>query len=336
MPEIAIRDALREAIDEEMSANERVFLMGEDIGAYGGSYAVTKGLLEKYGPDRIIDTPIAELGFVGVGIGAAMAGLRPMVEMMTINFSLLALDQIINNASKVHYMSGGQVSVPMVIRMASGAGASSRPSTRTASSAGTPTSPASRSSCPSNAYDAKGLLKTAFEDENPVIFIEHTAIYGMRGEVPGGGVLHPLRQGKDRTRGQGHHARQLLGRRRSDSLRAAEQLAKEGIDCRGHRPAHPAPARHRDRNRVRKEDEPLRCRRGLLEVRRLRGRDHRPGTGEGVRLPGRADGPRSRRRRADALRGQPRDGAAMVDENEVIEAVRQSSRGANEWQLAKS
>lgn len=230
MPEIAIRDALREAIDEEMSSNERVIVMGEDVGAYGGSYSVTKGLLEKYGPNRIIDTPIAELGFVGVGIGAAMAGLRPMVEIMTINFSLLALDQIINSASKIHYMSGGQVSVPMVIRMASGAGLQLAAQHSHSFEPWYAHIPGLKVVCPSNAYDAKGLLKTAFKDENPVIFIEFTAIYGMRGEVPEEEYYIPFgkakvaREGKDVTLVS--YSGGVI-----NSLRAADQLAKEGIDC---------------------------------------------------------------------------------------------------------
>src|SRR5438093_6466131 len=124
MAELAIRDALRETLRERLLADERVVLMGEDIGAYGGSYGVTKGLLEEFGPERVRDTPISELAFVGAGVGAAIGGLRPIVEIMTINFSFLALDQIVNSASKIHYMFGGQVSVPLVIRMASGAGLS--------------------------------------------------------------------------------------------------------------------------------------------------------------------------------------------------------------------
>src|SRR5437879_1913609 len=124
MPELTIRDALRETIRERMRTDERYFIMGEDVGAYGGSYGVTRGLLEEFGPERVRDTPISELAFVGAGVGAAIGGLRPIVEVMTINFSFLALDQIVNSASKIHYMFGGQVSVPLVIRMASGAGRS--------------------------------------------------------------------------------------------------------------------------------------------------------------------------------------------------------------------
>ena len=139
------RDAMREAMRDALRADERVFLMGEDVGRYGGCFAVSKGLLEEFGPERIRDTPLSESAFVGAGIGAALGGMRPIVEIMTVNFSLLALDQIVNNAATLLHMSGGQLNVPIVIRMTTGAGRSSRPSTRTASKGGTRTSPASRS-----------------------------------------------------------------------------------------------------------------------------------------------------------------------------------------------
>lgn len=179
-----MRDALREALREELIRDPKVFLMGEDIGLYGGSYAVTSGLLAEFGPERVIDTPIAESGIIGAGIGAAMGGLRPMVEMMTINFSFLALDQIVNSAAKLHYMSNGQITVPLVIRMAGGGG-SQLAATHSHSLEGLYAHfPGLHVVCPSNPADAKGLLKQAFRDDNTTIFIEHTAIYGMRGEVP--------------------------------------------------------------------------------------------------------------------------------------------------------
>lgn len=174
MAELAIRDALREAIRERMLVDERVLVMGEDVGAYGGSYGVTRGLLEEFGPDRIRDTPISELAFVGAGIGAAIGGLRPVVEVMTINFSFLAMDQIINSASKIHYMFGGQVSVPLIIRMASGAGLSTGAQHSHSLEGWFAHIPGLKVVCPSNPADAKGLLRTAFDDGNPVIFIENT------------------------------------------------------------------------------------------------------------------------------------------------------------------
>lgn len=230
MPELAIRDALKEAIREEMLANDRVIVMGEDVGRYGGSYGVTKGLLEEFGEDRIIDTPISELGFVGAGIGAAMAGLRPIVEIMTINFSFLAIDQIINSASKVHYMSGGQINAPIVIRMASGGGLALAAQHSHSLENWYAHIPGLKVICPSNSHDAKGLLKTALKDENPVIFIENTAIYGQRGEVPDGEYYIPfgkariVRPGKDVS---------IIGYSGSvnQATRAADILAAEGIDA---------------------------------------------------------------------------------------------------------
>jgi pyruvate/2-oxoglutarate/acetoin dehydrogenase E1 component len=228
MAEIAFREALRLTLHEELKADERVVLMGEDIGAYGGSYAVTKGLLDEFGPERIRDMPISEAAIVGCGIGAAMAGLRPAVELMTINFSLLAIDQIVNNAAKLSYMSGGQVHVPLIIRMASGAG-SQLSSQHSHSLEGWYAHIAGiKVVVPYSPRDARGLLKTAFRDPNPVIFIEHTALYSRKGEVPDGefaipfGQAEVISQGTDVT---------LIGY--SGSVYQAEQaaalLAKNGI-----------------------------------------------------------------------------------------------------------
>ncbi len=230
MAQMAIRDALREAIRERMLADERVFVMGEDVGLYGGSYGVTKGLLQEFGPERIRDTPISELAIVGTGIGAAIGGLRPVVEIMTINFSFLAMDQIINNASKIHYMFGGQVSVPVIIRMASGAGLSVGAQHSHSVEGWFAHVPGLKVVCPSNAADAKGLLRTAFDDGNPVIFIENTALYGLRGEVPEGDYRVPFgqarvaREGRDVT---------LIGYSGSvyQALDAAEELAREEIEA---------------------------------------------------------------------------------------------------------
>jgi pyruvate dehydrogenase E1 component beta subunit len=231
MPEMAIREALREALREELLKDDRVFIMGEDVGAYGGSYGVTKGLQEEFGNDRIIDTPISELGFVGAGIGAAMAGMRPVVEVMTINFSFLALDQIINSASKIHYMSGGQISVPVIIRMASGGGLALAAQHSHTFEGWYAHIPGIRVVCPSNAADAKGLLHAAFLDNNPVLFIEHTAIYGQRGDVPEGDYVVPfgkanlVREGKDVT---------IVGYSGSmqQAIKAADILAHEdGIEA---------------------------------------------------------------------------------------------------------
>lgn len=242
MTELRMRDAIREALREEMLRDERVFLLGEDIGAYGGSYACTRGLLEEFGPERVRDTPISESGIVGMGVGAAMAGFHPMVEIMTINFSLVALDQIVNNASKLHYMSGGQVHVPLVLRMASGGG-SQLGATHSHSLEGMFAHfPGLLVVCPSFPADAKGLLKRAFREPNPVIFIEHTALYGLRGEVPDDpdhlvefGRAAVVRAGADVTivgySGSVHQAWRAAG-----MLDAEHGLSAEVIDLRTLRP----------------------------------------------------------------------------------------------------
>lgn len=242
MAEMRLRDALREALREELMRDERVFLMGEDIGLYGGSYAVTKGLLEEFGEERIIDTPISESGIIGAGIGAAMGGMRPMVELMTINFSFLAMDQIVNSAAKLHYMSNGQIHVPLVIRMASGGG-SQLGATHSHSLEGLYAHfPGLDVVCPATPADAKGMLKTAFRRDNTTIFIEHTAIYGMRGEVPDDpdylvpfGVASVPRKGKDVTLiGYSGSVHQAL--RAAEMLQEQEGVSAEVIDLRSLRP----------------------------------------------------------------------------------------------------
>lgn len=242
MGELRMRNALREALREEMERNHRVFLMGEDIGAYGGAYGVTQGLLEEFGPKRVRDTPISESGIVGAGVGAAMLGFHPMVEIMTINFSLVALDQIVNNASKLYYMTNGQTNVPLVLRMASGGG-SQLGATHSHSFEGMYAHfPGLKVVCPAIPSDAKGLLKRAFRDENPVIFIEHTALYGLKGEVPDGpdelvefGVARIAREGTDVTivgySGSVHQAM-----RAAQMLEDQENISAEVIDLRTLRP----------------------------------------------------------------------------------------------------
>ena len=230
MPEITYREALRQALRYQLQNDDRVFLMGEDIGAYGGSYAVTKGFLQEFGEKRVKDTPISESVVVGAGIGAAMAGLKPMVELMTINFSLLAIDQIVNNASKLYYMSNGQINVPLVIRMAGGAGSQLGAQHSHSLEGWYAHVPGIKVVVPATPYDAKGLLMTAFDDDNPVIFIEHTALYASKGDVPEEpyrlpfGQAEVFRQGKDLT---------LIGYSGSvhQAYRAAGHLADEGIDA---------------------------------------------------------------------------------------------------------
>jgi pyruvate dehydrogenase E1 component beta subunit len=242
MAEMRMRDALREALREEMIRDERVFLMGEDIAAYGGSYAVTKGLVEEFGEERVRDTPISESAIVGAGVGAAVMGLRPMVEIMTINFSFVAFDQIINSASKLHHMSNGQFKVPLVLRMAAGAG-SQLGATHSHSLEGLYAHfPGLKVVCPSNPADGKGLLKRSFRDNNPVIFIEHSALYGLRGQVPDDpdyvldfGRASVLREGPDVTLiGYGGSVHQAV--RAAKMLQDEEGLNAEVLDLRTLRP----------------------------------------------------------------------------------------------------
>ena len=184
MAVVRYREALNQALREEMQRDETVFLMGEDIGVFNGAFKVTAGLLDEFGEKRVRDTPISENTIVGMGVGAAMTGLRPVVELMTINFSLLALDQIVNHAAAIHYMFGGQVKVPMVIRMPQGAGHQLGPTHSHSFEALYLHVPGLLVAVPSTAADAKGLLKAAIRDDNPVIFIEHEYLYGQKGDVP--------------------------------------------------------------------------------------------------------------------------------------------------------
>jgi pyruvate dehydrogenase E1 component beta subunit len=184
MAEMRYREALNAALREEMTRDERVFIIGEDIGVFNGAFKVTEGLLDEFGEKRVRDTPISENTIVGVGVGAAMTGLRPIVELMTVNFSLLAMDQIVNHMATVHYMFGGQVTVPMVVRMPQGAGHQLGPTHSHCLEAVYSHVPGILLAVPSTAADAKGLLKAAIRDDNPVVFIEHESLYGLKGEVP--------------------------------------------------------------------------------------------------------------------------------------------------------
>ncbi len=196
MPVVSFREALNQAMDEEMARDDRVFLMGEEVAEYNGAYKVSQGLLAKYGPRRIIDTPIAEAGFAGIGIGAAMVGLRPIVEFMTWNFSLVAFDQIVNHAAKMLSMSGGHFSVPMVFRGPGGAAHNLAATHSQALEAIYAHFPGLKVVMPSNPKDAKGLLKTAIRDNNPIIFIESEVMYGEKGEIPEGEYTIPLGVGQ--------------------------------------------------------------------------------------------------------------------------------------------
>jgi pyruvate dehydrogenase E1 component beta subunit len=230
MLEITFREALNQAMAEEMERDANVFLMGEEVGYYQGAYKVSQGLLERFGPKRVIDTPIAELGFAGLGIGAAQVGLRPIVEFMTWNFSILAMDQIINNAAKLRYMSGGAIKIPIVFRGASGAAHQLGAQHSQCLESWYCNVPGLIVMAPSTPQDAKGMLKSAIRDDNPVIFIESEVAYGYKGPVPEEEYLVPIgvgdvkRVGKDVTI-------VAWSKMIHVALEAASLLAQEGIEA---------------------------------------------------------------------------------------------------------
>jgi pyruvate dehydrogenase E1 component beta subunit len=225
---IQFREALREAMSEEMRRDPRVFLMGEEVAEYDGAYKVSQGMLAEFGAERVIDTPIAELGFAGIGVGAAMNGLRPIIEFMTFNFSLVAIDQVINSAAKMMSMSGGQYSVPIVFRGPTGnAGMLSSQHSQNFESWYANT-PGLKVVVPSNPYDAKGLLKSAIRDDDPVIFMESELMYGDRGEVPEEEYLIPIGSAKV-TRSGNQVTLVSFGKMMKVAHSAAEEAAKEGI-----------------------------------------------------------------------------------------------------------
>jgi pyruvate dehydrogenase E1 component beta subunit len=230
MRQIAFRQALREAMQEEMRRDERVFLMGEEVAEYNGAYKVSQGMLDEFGPRRVIDTPIAELGFTAIGVGAAQNGLRPVVEFMTWNFAVLAMDQILNTASKMLAMSGGQVGCPIVFRGATGSAGQLGAQHSTAFESYYANIPGLKVISVSNPYDAKGLLKAAIRDDDPVVFMESEVMYGDMGDVPEEEYIIPIgkadikRAGKDVTIVSYNKMMKV-------ALGAAEELAKEGIEA---------------------------------------------------------------------------------------------------------
>ncbi len=225
-----MREALREAMQEEMRRDERVFLMGEEVAEYNGAYKVSQGMLEEFGARRVIDTPIAELGFAGIGVGAAMNGLRPVIEFMTFNFSLVAIDQIVNAAAKMLSMSGGQFNVPMVFRGPSGSAGTLGAQHSQVFESWYANVPGLKVISPSTPYDAKGLLKAAIRDDDPIIFMESEQMYADKGEVPEGEYIIPIgvadikRAGTDVTLVSYNKMMKVV-------LAAAEELAKNGISA---------------------------------------------------------------------------------------------------------
>jgi pyruvate dehydrogenase E1 component beta subunit len=231
MAVLTYRDALNQALREEMQRDDRVFLMGEEVAEYNGAYKVSRGLLDEFGPRRVVDTPIAELGFAGIGVGAAMVGLRPVVEMMTWNFALLAIDQIVNSAAKMRYMSGGQVGVPIVFRGPGGAALQLAAQHSQAFESWYAHIPGLKVVAPATPADAKGLLKSAIRDEDPVVFIEGEMLYNLKGEVPeDGDLLIPIGRA-DVKRAGGDLTLVCHSKSVAVALKAAEQLAADGVQA---------------------------------------------------------------------------------------------------------
>lgn len=230
MKTIQFREAICEAMSEEMRRDDTIFLMGEEVAEYNGAYKASKGMLEEFGAERVIDTPISETGFSGIGIGSAMNGNRPIIEFMTFNFCLVGIDQIINNASKLRQMSGGQFNIPIVFRGPTGSAGQLGATHSQAFESWFANCPGLKVVVPSNPKDAKGLLKSAIRDDDPVIFMESEQMYGDKGEVPEGEYLIPLgvaeikRNGKDVTIVS-------FGKIIKEAYKAADTLAEEGIDC---------------------------------------------------------------------------------------------------------
>lgn len=230
MKTIQFRQAVCEAMSEEMRNDESIYLMGEEVAEYNGAYKASKGMLDEFGPDRVIDTPISELGFAGIGVGSAMNGNRPIIEYMTFNFCLVGIDQIINNAAKMRQMSGGQLNIPIVFRGPTASAGQLGATHSQAFESWLANCPGLKVIVPSNVYDAKGLLKSAIRDNDPVIFMESEQMYGDKGEVPEGeytipiGVAEIKREGTDVTIVS-------FGKIIKEAYKAADELAKEGVSC---------------------------------------------------------------------------------------------------------
>ncbi len=231
MRKITYREAVCEALREALTRDERVFLMGEDVGRYGGAYACSKGLLDEFGEERVRDTPLSESGFVGAGIGAAMGGMRPIVEVMTVNFSLLSLDQVVNNAATIHHMSGGQFSVPVVIRMATGAGRQLAAQHSHSLEGWYAHVPGIKVVAPATVADARGMLWTAIEDPDPVVIFEHAGLYNDEGEVAAEGPFEVAIEGAAVRRTGDDATIIAYGGNVKKALQAADALALDGVAC---------------------------------------------------------------------------------------------------------
>ena len=301
---MTVREALRDAMAEEMRRDPEVFLMGEEVAQYQGAYKVSQGLLDEFGDKRVIDTPITEMGFAGLGVGAAMAGLKPIVEFMTFNFAMQAIDQIINSAAKTLYMAGGKMGAPIVFRGPNGAASRVAAQHSQCYASWYAHCPGLKVVAPWSGADAKGLLKAAIRDPNPVIVLENELLYGQHFEVPTDpefvmpiGRAKIERPGKDVTI-------TAFSRMVGVALEAAKAAGGGRHRRRGDQPALAAAARRRDDRRLGEEDQPHRQRGGRLAAGRHRLGDRGADDGAGLRLAGRAGGARLRGRRADALRRQ--------------------------------
>lgn len=230
MSTIQFREAIQQAMSEEMRKDESIYLMGEEVAEYNGAYKASKGMLDEFGPDRVIDTPISELGFSGIGIGSSMNGNRPIIEFMTFNFSLVGIDQIINNAAKMRHMSGGQFNIPIVFRGPTASAGQLAATHSQAFESWYANCPGLKVIVPSNPYDAKGLLKSAIRDDDPVIFMESEQMYGDKGEVPDEEYLIPI--GVADVKREGTSVTIVsFGKIIKEAYKAAEELEKEDISC---------------------------------------------------------------------------------------------------------
>lgn len=241
MQTLTYRDALNQALREEMERDPNVFLMGEEVGVYQGAYKVSRGLLERFGEQRVVDTPIAELGFAGVGVGAAMAGLRPVIEFMTWNFALLAIDEVVNSAAKLLYMSGGQIPIPIVFRGPGGAALQLAAQHSQAFESWYAHVPGLKVVAPATPYDAKGLLKSAIRDDNPVVFLEGEMLYNMKGEIPEEEYTIPLGKADVKRVGAdvtiiAHSKTVAVAIKAAESLESDHDLSAEIVDLRTIRP----------------------------------------------------------------------------------------------------
>jgi pyruvate/2-oxoglutarate/acetoin dehydrogenase E1 component len=333
MPELSYREAVRDALSTAMRQDEDVFIMGEDIAEMGGSMGVTQGMLDEFGPERVRNTPISEAAIVGTGIGAAMQGMRPVVEIMYEDFLSLAAEQVINQAAKHRYMSGGQLKVPLTIRTQGGAGWSPGAQHAQQLEAWFVHIPGLKVVFASTPTDVRGLLYSAIYEDNPVIFFEHRTLYGLKEEVPD--ELEPIPLGEARVHRQGEDVTVVAtGRLVHEALTAAEQAEEQGDLGRGRRPAYAPAARRGHDRRVGEEDQPLRrrARGGHADGLRRRGGGSRPASG--LRLARRAD--RARRRQVHAAAVCARDGGMGRSPRGGRAPGGPDDRRTSEWQLRSS